>query len=125
MKIKESAENYLETILLLSKKKPEVRSIDIVNELEYTKPSVSVAMKNLRENGYISMNSEGFISLTEKGRTIAETMYERHKLLSNWLMFLGVDEETAMEDACRIEHVISAKSFEAIKKHADARTMSK
>ena len=117
MKIQESAENYLETILLLSKKRPEVRSIDIVNELDYTKPSVSVAMKNLRENGYITMNSEGHISLTDKGRKIAETMYERHKLLSNWLMFLGVDEETAMEDACRIEHVISFKSFEAIKRY--------
>ena len=125
MKIQESAENYLETILLLSKKRPEVRSIDIVNELDYTKPSVSVAMKNLRENGYITMNSEGHISLTDKGRKIAETMYERHKLLSNWLMFLGVDEETAMEDACRIEHVISVKSFEAIKKHADAGPMKK
>ncbi len=125
MKIKESAENYLETILLLSKKRPEVRSIDIVNELDYTKPSVSVAMKNLRENGYITMNSEGHISLTDKGRKIAETMYERHKLLSNWLMFLGVDEETAMEDACRIEHVISVKSFEAIKKHTDAGPMNK
>ncbi len=125
MKIKESAENYLETILLLGKKRPEVRSIDIVNELDYTKPSVSVAMKNLRENGYITMNSEGHISLTDKGRKIAETMYERHKLLSNWLMFLGVDEETAMEDACRIEHVISVKSFEAIKKHANDSRMKK
>ncbi len=125
MKIKESAENYLETILMLSKKSPEVRSIDIVNELEYTKPSVSVAMKNLRENGYILMDKDGFISLTDKGREIAETMYERHKLLSNWLMFLGVDEETAMEDACRIEHVISTESFEAIKSHANDNRMKK
>ena len=125
MKIKESAENYLETILMLSKKSPEVRSIDIVNELEYTKPSVSVAMKNLRENGYILMDKDGFISLTDKGREIAETMYERHKLLSNWLMFLGVEEETAMEDACRIEHVISTESFEAIKSHANDNRMKK
>lgn len=117
MKIQESAENYLETILILSQEKPMVRSIDIVNELEITKPSVSVAMKNLRENGYINMASDGYITLTDKGRSIAETMYERHTLLSDWLTFLGVDRKTAIEDACRMEHVISAESFEAIKKH--------
>jgi Mn-dependent DtxR family transcriptional regulator len=117
MKIQESAENYLETILILKKQKGAVRSIDIVNELEFTKPSVSVAMKNLRENGYLVMDHDGYITLTDKGLAIAETMYERHTLISNWLMTLGVDEETAVKDACRIEHVISAKSFEAIKKH--------
>ena len=99
MQIRESAENYLETILILSQRKGkgEVRSIDIVNELEFSKPSVSVAMKNLRE--------------------IAERMYERHTLLSQWLIKLGVDEKVAVEDACRMEHVISAESFAAIKKH--------
>lgn len=117
MKIQESAENYLETILILQNRKGSVRAIDIVNELEYTKPSVSVAMKNLRENGYVQVSKEGHITLTEKGRTIAETMYERHTMISNWLMTLGVDPKIAVEDACRIEHVISAESFEAIKRH--------
>ncbi len=120
MQIRESAENYLETILILTERKGkgEVRSIDIVNELEFSKPSVSVAMKNLRENGYITVNKDGYIELTEKGAEIAEKMYERHTLLSKWLVALGVDEKTAVEDACRIEHVISEKSFAAIKKHA-------
>lgn len=119
MQIRESAENYLETILILSQRKGkgEVRSIDIVNELEFSKPSVSVAMKNLRENGYITVNKDGYIDLTEKGAEIAEKMYERHTLLSKWLITLGVDEKTAVEDACRMEHVISAESFAAIKKH--------
>ncbi len=117
MKIQESAENYLETILILQHKKGSVRSIDIVNELDYAKPSVSVAMKNLRENGYILMDTSGFITLTEKGRVIADTMYERHTMISDWLVMLGVNRETAVEDACRIEHVISAESFEAIKRH--------
>ena len=118
MKIKESAENYLETILILKKRMGEVRSIDIVNELSYSKPSVSIAMKNLRENGFVIVNKDGYIDLTEKGREIAETMYERHTIISNWLMFLGVDEGTALEDACRIEHVISVESFDAIKSYA-------
>jgi DtxR family Mn-dependent transcriptional regulator len=117
MKIQESAENYLETILILGRKSPNVRSIDIAGELEYTKPSVSVAMKNLRENGYIEMDSDGFITLTDRGRVIAESMYERHTLLSEWLVMLGVDKAVALEDACRIEHVISSESFDAIKKH--------
>lgn len=117
MKIQESAENYLETIHILSKRIGKVRSIDIVNELEFSKPSVSIAMKNLRENGYILVDSEGHITLTESGLAIAETIYERHTLLSRWLMHLGVDEKTATEDACRMEHVISAKSFDAIKNH--------
>ncbi len=115
MKIYESAENYLETILILKKKNNAVRSIDIVNELEYTKPSVSVAMKNLRENGYIEMDDDGYITLTDKGLKIAEKIYERHKFLSDWLIKLGVDENTAIEDACRMEHVISSETFEAIK----------
>lgn len=117
MKIQESAENYLETILMLGQRKPHVRSIDIATELNFSKPSVSVAMKNLRENGYILVDSNGHITLTEAGRKIAETMYERHTLMSSWLIYLGVDPKTAVEDACRIEHVLSASSFEAIKRH--------
>ena len=119
LKIQESAENYLETILILSQKKSQVRSIDIVNELAFSKPSVSVAMKNLRQNGYILMDKDGHITLTDAGREIAETIYERHQLLSQCLVRLGVDEQTAIEDACRIEHVISAKSFEAVKPHLE------
>ena len=120
MQIRESAENYLETILILSQRKGkgEVRSIDIVNELEFSKPSVSVAMKNLRENGYITVDKDGYIRLTDKGLEIAEKMYERHTLLSQWLIKLGVDEKVAVEDACRMEHVISTETFEAIKKLA-------
>ena len=117
MKIQESAENYLETILILSHRNPYVRSIDIANELSFSKPSVSVAMKNLRENGYIEMDTEGYITLTDKGRAIAETIYERHTLISRWLITLGVNPKTAVEDACRIEHVISRESFDAIKRH--------
>ncbi len=118
MKIQESAENYLETILILQQRNGMVRSIDIVNELEFSKPSVSVAMKNLRENGYISMDEDGYIKLTDKGLEIAEKMYERHIFITKWLSALGVDPVIAAKDACRIEHVISAESFEAIKKHA-------
>lgn len=118
MKIQESAENYLESILVLSKRQTNVRSIDVVNNLGFSKPSVSVAMKNLRENGYILMDSDGYITLTDSGREIAEMIYERHTLLTNWLIYLGVDKETAQDDACRMEHVISKKSFEAIIKHA-------
>ena len=119
MKILESAENYLETILVLHKRNGNVRSIDIVNELDYTKPSVSIAMKHLRENGYIEMDRAGYITLLDSGREIAERMYERHTFLSKWLISLGVSPETASEDACRIEHVLSAETFDAIKKHAE------
>lgn len=117
MKIQESAENYLETVLVLSKRNPEVRSIDVATELGFSKPSVSVAMKNLRENGYVVINKEGHIFLTDAGREIAEMIYERHTLLSTWLISLGVSPETAAEDACRMEHVISKESFSAIKAH--------
>ncbi|MDR1157814.1 MAG: metal-dependent transcriptional regulator [Oscillospiraceae bacterium] len=117
MKIQASAENYLETIYMLKRRIGAVRSIDIVNELGYSKPSISVAMKNLRENGCIEMDSDGYIRLTEKGAAVAEKMYERHTLFSRWLVSLGVDEKTAGEDACRIEHVISEESFAAIKQH--------
>lgn len=119
MKIHESAENYLETILIIKNKKGTVRSIDIANELEFSKPSVSVAMKNLRENGYIDVDSNGYITLLESGLEIAEKMYERHTTLSNWLIGLGVNPETAVEDACKIEHIISEESFKAIKKLAE------
>jgi len=119
LKIQESAENYLETILVLSLKGERVRSIDIVNELEYSKPSVSVAMKNLRTKGYIVMDDDAYITLTEKGRKIADTMYERHVAISDWLVFLGVDKKTAVHDACKMEHVMSEKSFLAMKKHIE------
>ena len=115
--VNESAENYLERILMLSKKLPVVRSVDIATELDFKKSSVSVAMKNLREKNHITVTDAGFIYLTESGREIAEMIYERHRLLSDWLIRLGVSEETANEDACRMEHVISAESFEAIKRH--------
>lgn len=117
MTINESAENYLETILILSHTLPVVRSVDIANELGFKKSSVSVAMKNLRENGCITVSDAGFITLTKRGREIAEMIYERHTLLSLWLERLGVDKETAARDACRIEHVISKESFEALKRH--------
>jgi Mn-dependent DtxR family transcriptional regulator len=103
--------------LVLQKRGGHVRSIDIAGELDFSKPSVSVAMKNLRENGYIEMDGNGYITLLEKGREIAERIYERHTLLSNWLTALGVTPSVAQEDACRIEHVISAESFAAIKDH--------
>lgn len=121
MKIQESAENYLETILMLGHQKPYVRSIDVAGELGFSKASVSVAMKNLRENGYVEVNENGHISLTPSGLKIAETIYERHTALSGWLMELGVSKKTALEDACRMEHVISAESFEAIKTHINRR----
>ena len=119
MVVHESVENYLETILILSLKGNKVRSIDIVNELEYSKPSVSVAMKNLRTKGYIVMDAGGYITLTEKGRKIADTMYERHVTISDWLIFLGVDAKTAVHDACRMEHTMSEESFLAIKNHIE------
>lgn len=117
MKTNESAENYLETILILSKSHPVVRSVDIAEELNFKKSSVSVAMKHLREKEQITVSKEGYITLTDAGREIAEMIYERHELLTDWLVRLGVDERTAAEDACRLEHVISKESFDAIKKH--------
>ncbi len=121
MKIQESAENYLETILILQKRNKIVRSVDIANELEFSKPSVSIAMRNLRENGYIQVESGGAITLLPAGLEIAERIFERHTLLTSWLEALGVPSEIAAEDACRMEHVISSQSFEAIKKHAEKR----
>ena len=115
MSVNESAENYLETILILSRQLPVVRSVDIANELSFKKSSVSVAMKNLRENGHVTVDGSGFITLTPSGREIAEMIYERHEMISSWLIRIGVSKETALEDACRIEHVISKESFDAIK----------
>lgn len=122
MKIQESAENYLETILVLHKRKGVVRSIDIANEMNFSKPSVSVAMKNLRLGGYIQVDPDGNINLLEKGMEIAEKIYERHTMISEWLTAMGVDPEIAAEDACRIEHVISNETFDALKRHV--KTMS-
>ena len=120
MKTNESAENYLETILMLKKEKGAVRSIDIVHQMEFTKPSVSRAMALLREKGQITMDKEGWIELTDDGREIAERIYERHLLMTEWLIALGVSPDVAAEDACRIEHVISPESFQAIKTHVAA-----
>ena len=117
MIVNESAENYLETILVLSKQLPVVRSVDVANELGFKKSSVSVAMKNLREKNHITVTKAGFIYLTDARRAIAEMIYERHQLISSCLMKLGVSEKTAVEDACRIEHVISKESFDALKNH--------
>ena len=117
MKMKESAENYLEAILILQKKKGNVRSVDIAHELSFTKPSVSVAMKAFREEGYITVESTGNILLTEKGLEIAGKGYERHQVIAQALMALGVDEKTAYQDSCKIEHDISDQSFSKIKEH--------
>ena len=119
MKIYESEENYLETILTLGMNGSRVRSIDIVNELEFSKPSVSIAMKNLKSKGYINVDNEGHIKLTKKGQKIAESVYERHIVISSWLISLGVDRKTALHDACHMEHSLSEKSFSAIKAHIE------
>jgi len=117
LQIHESAENYLETILILHNRLGMVRSIDIATELGFSKPSVSVFMKNLRENGYILVDKDGYITLTDTGRAIADKIYERHQMIAEILMALGVDEETAYRDSCKIEHDISDKSFECMKQH--------
>ena len=114
--INESAENYLETILMLSKRLPVVRSVDIANELNYKKSSVSIAMKNLREKNHITVTDAGFIYLTDEGKRIAEMIYERHEFLTSYLTSLGVPDDIAASDACKIEHVISQESFEAMKR---------
>ena len=112
----ESLEDYLETILMLQKSRGQVRSIDIANEMNFTKPSVSVAMKNLREKGYITMDITGYITLTETGRQRAEDVLERHTILADLLMRIGVNKETALADACKVEHDLSEESFKAIKR---------
>ena len=118
MKIHESAENYLETILVLEKRLDYVRSIDIVNEMNFSKPSVSIAMTKLKDNGFIRVDNNGHIFLLEPGREIAEKIYERHTVISGWLISKGVPEKVALEDACKIEHVISEEAFEVFKKEA-------
>jgi len=115
MDILESAENYLETIFVLSCKGAKVRAIDIAGELAYSKASVSVALKNLKSKGFIETDKSGFITLTKSGLKVAKAIYERHIVISQWLVNLGVDEETAIKDACKMEHILSKKSFLAIK----------
>lgn len=119
MSVHESGEMYLEAILVLGKKQAFVRSVDVAEYLSYSKPSVSRAMGILREENYITMERNGGLKLTEKGRTLAETIYERHTILTSMLVSLGVSRETASADACRMEHVISDESFQAIKRHAE------
>ena len=117
MQIKQSAEDYLETILMLKEKKANVRSIDIAGELNFSKPSVSIAMKKLEENGYITRDDLGYINLTEKGIEIASKVYEKHKFIAVFLQYIGVDEKIAKIDACKVEHILSEESFEKLKEY--------
>ncbi len=117
MKLHESSEDYLERILMLEIANGKVKSIDIALDMNFSKPSVSIAMKKLKENNYITIDKKGYIHLTENGEKIAKAIYERHVLLTKALMYLGVDEETAKQDACKIEHDLSEESFQCIKKH--------
>ena len=119
MKIRKSSEDYLEAMLVMRERHGYIRSVDIAAELNVTKPSVSYATKRLRENGYITMDKEGLITLTDKGLAIAEHMYERHRLLTQFFMRLGIDEKIARADACKIEHDLSDETFQAIKNHAE------
>lgn len=119
MRILESSEDYLEAMLMMKEQHGYIRSIDIAVELGVTKPSVSYATKRLRENGYITMDKEGLITLTDKGMEVATRIYERHKMLTHYFMFLGVDEEIAREDACKVEHDLSQQTYEALKRHAE------
>ncbi len=114
-KAEESLEDYLETILILSRRLPAVRSVDVATAMDFSKPSVSVAVKNLKSRGYITVSEDGYLHLTDEGRTIAESVYERHTLLTDWLVHLGVDPETAASDACKMEHDITPESYEAMK----------
>ena len=116
MKLFESGEDYLERILVLQERNGQVRSIDIAMDMGFSKPSVSIAMKKLKENGYITIDKNGFINLTDEGYKVASRVYERHQVLTDLFISLGVDEETAKKDACKIEHDISEESFQAIKK---------
>lgn len=117
MNVNESAENYLETILMLGMKLPAIRSVDIANELGFSKPSVSVAMKKLRESGHIEMDQDGLIRLLPSGQTVAEQIYERHRMLTEFFIYLGIDEASASADACRVEHDLSPETFEKLKEH--------
>ena len=119
MNLQESGQMYLETIYILTSKRQDVRSIDVCEYMGYSKPSVSRAVNLLKNGGFLNVDRDGYLSLTEEGREVAEKMYERHRILTKLLMHLGVSEETATEDACKVEHVISDESFEAIKKHAN------
>lgn len=125
MKIQEAAENYLEAILILKNKQGQVRSIDVVNYMNYSKPTISVVMKQFRENGYIEMDADGYITLTEKGAEIADKTYERHMVIAEILIELGVDEETAYNDACKIEHDMSEKTFQCIKNYHNKKEIEK
>ena len=125
MVIKESAENYLEAILMIKRQKGYVRSIDIANFLNFTKPSVSVAMKSFREEGYIIVDHDGNITLTEKGMKIAEKVYERHEVIAEALIALGVEHDIAYEDSCKVEHVISQQTFEKLKEHLQKKNIIK
>lgn len=115
----ESVEDYLETILIISEEKPVVRSVDVANEMGFSKPSISIAVRNMKEKGYITVSDEGYITLTESGKALAERVYERHKFFRKWLIGLGVNEETANDDACRMEHVITKETFEAIRRFVE------
>ena len=115
-KAEESLEDYLETILILSRRLPTVRSIDVASELNFSKPSVSVAVKNLKNRGYTLVSEDGYLHLTDEGQKIAENVYERHTLLADWLIYLGVDPQIAANDACKMEHDITPESYEAMKK---------
>ena len=117
MHLQESGEMYLETILILTQKSPYVRAIDVGEYMGYSKPSVSRALGLLKNGGFVTVDADGALALTDAGRAVAEKIYERHTLLSSWLVQLGVDETTAAEDACKMEHTISDASFEAIKRH--------
>lgn len=119
MRLQESGEMYLETILILSQKSHSVRSLDVAEHMGFSKPSVSRAVGLLKSGGYITVDKDGYLFLTDSGREIANKIYDRHRLLTDFLMYLGVDEETASEDACKIEHHISDKSFEAMKAYAE------
>ena len=119
MAIQKAAEDYLEAMLMMKEKHGYIRSIDVAEKLNVTKPSVSYATKRLRENGYITMDKEGLITLTDKGMEVATRIYERHKMLTHYFMFLGVDEETAREAACKVEHDLSQQTYEALKRHAE------
>lgn len=119
MKLYESSEDYLEQILILTNKKGQIRSIDIVESMNFSKPSVSIAMKKLRENGYIDIDSKGYIKLTSLGQEVANKTYERHIVLSSFFEKIGVSEENALKDACRVEHDLSDETFDALKKHVE------
>lgn len=125
MEIHESAEDYLETILILERRNGSVRSIDIVNERKYSKPSISIAMKKLRENGLIDMDSGGYITLRKEGREIAERIYRRHELLRTMLEAIGVEEKKAVDEACRIEHIIDDDTFDKLKAYYNSRMAEK